>query len=346
MEFIESQNQSWQSEFRDSIKSTQELARFLEVEIPKTNYPVFIPKEFAKKIKDLGAQSSLWKQFVPRAEENNPEGFLDPIGDETHSKENGIIHRYKNRVLFNPTLICPINCRYCFRKNELFSKPDFLKSNLEKLSKYLIENPNVEEVILTGGDPLILSTPKLENILETLSEISTIKYIRFHSRTPIIIPKRIDKELTSLLNKYSKHFDTISLAIHVNHSEELSLELFNHLSQLKGVNLLSQTVLLKDINNNPHTLSTLFKDLNSFGIRPYYLHHPDQVKGAMHFHLSLEEGRKTYGNLRDLLPGWLIPHYVVDSPEGIGKALAYNSESLHYSGKLLDRFNQQHLINL
>ena len=217
---------------------------------------------------------------------------------------------------------------------------------MERLSEYLIENSNVEEVILTGGDPLILSSPKINQILKQLSEVPTIRYIRFHSRTPIILPSRLDQELIEVLNYFAKSFDTLSLAIHVNHSEELSTELFKNLLNLRGVNLLSQTVLLKGINNNEHTLSSLFKDLNSFGIRPYYLHHPDQVKGAMHFHLSLEEGRKIYGKLRDLLPGWLIPHYVVDSPEGIGKALAYNSEHINYQGQLLDRFNQSHQINL
>jgi len=346
MEQLESQTNSWQFEFRDSIKSLKELSIFLETDVPETHYPIFIPKHFAQKIKSLGPNSSLWKQFVPQRNESDPHGFSDPIGDEVHAKKNGIIHRYKNRVLFNPTTICPINCRYCFRKNELFSSPDFLKANLDKLSEYLINTPEVEEVILTGGDPLILSTPKIDLILKRLSEIKTIKYIRFHSRTPIILPKRLDLELSELLKRYAKIFETLSLAIHVNHSEELSMDLFSRLLNLHGVNLLSQTVLLKGINNNEAILSELFKDLNSFGIRPYYLHHPDQVKGAMHFHLSLEDGRKIYGRLRDMLPGWLIPHYVVDSPEGIGKALAYNSEHISYQGQLLDRFNQSHRINL
>lgn len=343
---IESSTISWQEEFRDSFKNLSELESFLEKKIQKTNYPIFIPRLFAQKIKDLGPDSSLWKQFIPRLEENNPEGLLDPIGDEIHAKENGIIHRYKNRVLFNPTTKCPINCRYCFRKNELFEQKEFLKANLSKLADYLIENPQIEEVILTGGDPLILSDSKIENILKILSLIPSIKYIRFHTRTPIILPSRLTKSLSKIFEEFSTKFETITLAIHVNHCEELDSNLFENLKSFKNINLISQTVLLKGINDSIIELVKLFKKLNQFRIRPYYLHHPDKVKGAMHFYLPIKEGRKIYGQLRDELPGWLIPHYVVDSAQGIGKNLAYNSESLDYSGQLMDRFNQIHFIDL
>lgn len=333
------QPSSWQDQFRDSIRTTKELAEFLNTEIPETNYPILIPKDFAFKIKMKGPDSPLWKQFVPQKLERNQTGHSDPIGDQVHAKKNGIIHRYKNRLLFNPTTVCPVNCRYCFRKNELFGQTDIFKSSLEKLCEYLLENPKVEEVILTGGDPLILSNDRIENILKVLSMISSVKYIRFHSRTPIIFPNRLNDGLANIFNKYSSIFETISLAIHTNHIEELSEQLKFNLKKFYKVNLLSQTVLLKDINDSPFELATLFRELNKINIRPYYLHHPDIVKGAMHFHMPLIEGRKIYGKLRELLPGWLIPNYVVDSPDGTGKVNAYNPESLEFSGQMLDRFN-------
>lgn len=337
-------SKSWKDEYRDALKSTKELASFLKVPLPAQPFSIFIPRSFANRILNSGKNSALWKQFVPSHFENNLSGLHDPIGDKVHAKDNGIIHRYKNRVLFSPTTICPVHCRYCFRKNELNLQEDFLKANVTSLLEYLHENPTVEEVILTGGDPLILSNEKLDQLLLIISKIQTVKYIRFHTRTPIIIPSRIDPEFLSLLKKYKNYFETITFAIHINHSDELDSDVKFALKSIAdiNINLVSQTVLLKDINSNLADLVNLFKDINKIGVRPYYLHHPDQVLGAMHFYLPLETGRKLYGKLRDELPGWLIPHYVVDSPMGAGKSLAFNPESHEFSGTLVDRFGARY----
>lgn len=316
-----SNNPSWQEEFRGAIKTSRELAAFLETNIPKQPYKVFIPTSFAYRIKEAGMNSALWKQFIPSTEENNTAGFHDPIGDKIHAKDNGIIHRYKNRILFSPTTICPINCRYCFRKNELEQQEDFLKANLNKLIEYLFNHPEVEEVILTGGDPLILSNKKLEEIFIYLSKVSTVKYIRLHSRTPVILPRRMDNDLYDLFKSYQDKFEAITLAIHTNHSTELTSNFFDKIAPFKDFNLISQSVLLKGVNNSTTELVDLFKALNKAGIRPYYLHHPDQVMGGGHFYLSQEEGALIYTALRNNLPGWMIPHYVVDSPMGTGKTL-------------------------
>lgn len=343
MQLQVSSSVSWQDEFRNALKSTTELASFMGSKIPKQPYPVFIPIHFAKKIKEAGDNSPLWKQFVPSLEEKKLNGYHDPIGDKVHAKNDGIIHRYKNRILFSPTTICPVHCRYCFRKNELSIKEDFLKSNLESLIDYLIQNPCVEEVILTGGDPLIISNEKLENILLKISKINTVKYLRLHTRTPIIIPSRIDKGLVDLLARFNAHFDTLSVAIHVNHSEEICSDVKESIFKLSrlGLNLLSQSVLLKDVNDDLESLMSLFKATNKLGIRPYYLHHPDQALGAMHFYLPLEVGRKLYAKLRNQLPGWMIPHYVIDSPMAHGKSLAFNPENYKFSNQFIDRFGQE-----
>ena len=338
---------SWMSDYRDSIKDQSTLESLLSTTLDKTPYPILIPKHIAQKIKDDGLDSPLAKQFIPSRLENDREaGLIDPIGDQKFEKPGGIIHRYKNRILYSPTTICPINCRYCFRKNELFENLDTFKASLKELESYLQTHIEVEEVILTGGDPLILSNKKLKEILTTLATFKHIKYVRIHSRTPIILPARMDEELLELFKGFENNFDTISIAIHVNHESEISEEFEKNIIPFQRFNLLSQSVLLKGVNDNIESLVNLYKRINKLKIKPYYLHHPDLVKGAMHFYIPLELGRKIYGTLRDELPGWLIPHYIIDSSLGTGKNLAYNSENLVPTGKILDRFGQTHSIDI
>jgi lysine 2,3-aminomutase len=320
---------SWKEEMRDSIRTLHDLSNFLENPIDVTNYPIFIPRSFAQRIKDAGKNSPLWNQFIPCHDENLDEGLYDPIGDSTHAKGGGIIQRYQNRVLFSPTMTCPINCRYCFRKNELSSKDPVLKADLSHALNYVESHPEVDEVILTGGDPLILDNRVLERIISSFNSIKHVKYIRLHSRTPVILPQRIDDGFIELTKKYSN----LVLAIHINHTDEITDTLREKIKQLRCT-LLSQTVLLKNVNDSASAIAQLMQELHGIGIRPYYLHHPDRVKGAMHFYMDLECGRTIYHELRKILPGWLIPHYVIDIPGGHGKTLAYNSERNSFSGKL------------
>jgi lysine 2,3-aminomutase len=320
---------------KDSFKFQNQITK---------SYPQSIPLKFKEYISQFPADHPLNIQFIPDIKELDDTlgGLYDPIGDTIHSKGKGIIHRYKNRLLFTPTVSCPIQCRYCFRKNELSQNDDIFKHNLEALTNYLIQNPKIDEVILTGGDPLILNNKKLFKIFEVLS--SKVKYIRIHTRTPIIIPERIDDEFCELIKFYQDQFSLITLAVHTNHASELYPEVIEYLNKLQTlkINLIAQSVLLKGVNDNCETLAELFRKLSENFIRPYYLHHPDKVKGAMHFYIPLKEARKIYGQLRDELPGFMIPHYVIDPANGKGKTLAYNSESLEFSGKLIDRFAQEY----
>ncbi len=332
---------SWQEEFRQAIKTSSELEQYLGKTISKVPYPVFIPKPFLEKIIASGEGSPLWKQFIPSIEENDPRGSRDPIGDELHSKGHGIIHRYFNRILFSPTEICPIICRYCFRKNELQNHNDVFQANLSKAIEYVVKNPEVEEVILTGGDPLVLSDQKLDHILTAFSKVPTIKMVRFHTRTPVILPSRITPRLIRVLTDHAQHFPLISLVIHTNHLSEWTPDFLASLQKLKraSLNLMSQSVLLKNINDNVEDLELLFKMLMIHGVRPYYLHHPDTVKGGQHFLLSLEEGRQIYGELKKRVSGFILPRYVIELPKGEGKALAYQSATekgwLNHTGKLV-----------
>lgn len=322
--------QNWQDSVRTSFKKPEELSSYFDFNVADIDhYPLLIPHRLAEKIKQQGKEGPLYQQFVTTEIESEEkvqgQGFADPIGDSLKAKGGGIIHRYENRILFTPTTVCPVNCRYCFRKNEL-SNGDFFRPNLEKLEQYLAENPRVNEVILTGGDPLILTNAKLRNCFQTIAKIKSVEYVRIHTRTPIVIPERIDGELCDLILEFSDKFKII-IALHVNHISEFDEVINNaicHLAKLP-VTLLSQTVFLKNVNNKLEELIILFKHLDTLGVRPYYLHHPDKVLGAMHFYISESEGSEIYQSLRTKLPGWLLPHYVVDDPSGVGKKLVLSN---------------------
>jgi lysine 2,3-aminomutase len=337
-----SQNNSrpeYQDQFRDALKSFADIKSFFDLGYDfESKFNCVIPKSFANILKRAGPDSILWKQFIPTPDELPATGLIDPIGDIKNSKENGIIHRYKNRILFTPTINCPIICRYCFRKNELSESNEIFKNKLSELAKYLQDHPEVNEVILTGGDPLILNDNKLEQIFQVLLS-QNIKFLRLHTRTPIIIPSRINKTFIQLLGRYENQFTKIIFVLHVNHADEVDKEVLEALERLKGLQIkkLTQSVLLKGINNDLESLIGLIYKVLDCDFTPYYLHHPDNVKGAMHFTISLEEGREIYQFLRDQVPGWALPHYIIDNAKGMGKQLAFNPERIKFSGKMLDK---------
>ena len=334
---------SWTHEFKEAIKSQEDLELFFDRPFPKVNYPLFIPRVFASKILEAGEGSPLWKQFLPNENENLELGLLDPIGDVVHAKGNQLIHRYQNRVLFTPTTTCPVLCRYCFRKNELSEKNEIFDQKFQEALKYLKENPEINEVIFTGGDPLILSNEKLAFYLQEFSEIESLKYLRLHTRTPIILPSRIEEGLLSILVSAQHLFKRSMLMIHVNHLSELTSDVVEAIGLLteNNIEVFSQTVLLKGVNDHPVALKELFTALADLKIKPYYLHHPDEARGAMHFYLPLEEGRKIFHQLHNELPGWALPQYVIDVPGGHGKISATNPETYEFSGSLLSRFGEK-----
>ncbi len=318
-----SREHTWQIDFKQAIKSQRELESFFDIKLEfKLNYPVFIPYHFAEKIKIAGHGSPLWNQFIPTSEELEETGLVDPIGDHLKSKGDGIIHRYKNRILFTPTTICPIICRYCFRKNELYSNDDIFKKSLLGLKEYLANSPEVNEVILTGGDPLILGNANLDQLLKVLST-TQISFVRFHTRTPIILPNRIDLGFIELIEKYSTQFKKLLMVVHTNHIDEIDTEVAGVLELLskQKIECLTQSVLLKGVNDSEKCLKNLLNKVIDCNFRPYYLHHPDKVRGGIHFYISEMEGKKIFNKLRNDLPGWALPQYVVDSPDGSGKKL-------------------------
>ena len=340
--------QDWTRSFAAAFKSVRELYAFLDWELPTaalevaSKYPLFIPRALALKIKQQGPDGVLAREFLPSCEEISAGGLVDPIGDKEFQRAPQLIHRYPSRALFTATSICPVHCRYCFRKNELTQTDELFSQDFSATLRYLSEHPEITELIFTGGDPLTLSNEKLEKYLLAFGEIPTLKDVRFHTRYPVILPERIDDGFLRLMEKAAAHFRTVTVAIHANHLSEFDERSRSSIRRLAQtpVQLLSQTVLLKSVNDSERDLVELFEAFIELKIRPYYLHHPDQVQGGMHFYLSLEEGRGIYQKLRSRLPGWAVPLYVIDIPGGHGKVSAYNPETLAYSGHLLSQTGQ------
>ena len=242
----------------------------------------------------------------------------DPIGDDVHSPVKGIVHRYPDRVLLKISNICAVYCRYCFRKEMIGPGSDGLRrDDTEKALDYIRHTPEIWEVILTGGDPLILSPEKLGRVLDALEEIEHVKIIRIHTRVPLHRPDMITQEMARVLTREKP----VYIAVHVNHVQELTQDVRTALKTLDGTGavLLSQSVLLRGVNDNAQVLEDLFRALVGLKVKPYYLHHPDMVPGTAHFRLSIAEGQEIVRQLLGRVSGLCRPAYMLDIPGGYGK---------------------------
>jgi lysine 2,3-aminomutase len=260
------------------------------------------------------------RQFVPDGKELDirPEELADPIGDLPHTPVTGIVHRYPDRVLLKPVHVCPVYCRFCFRREVVGDGGIGLSpQELEAALDYIRGNKNVWEVILTGGDPMILSKAKLHHIIQALDQIDHVEVIRIHTRVPVVDPGRVDEELAQIL-RVSK---PVYVAIHTNHPKEFSPAACKAIATLadNGIPLVSQTVLLKGINDDPEILAKLFRTMVRNRIKPYYLHHGDMAKGTSHFRTTIQEGQAIMRELRGRLSGLCQPSYILDIPGGQGK---------------------------
>ncbi len=240
----------------------------------------------------------------------------DPIGDAAHGQAEVLVHRYPDRALLFPTFRCPMFCRYCFRKVALNDEPIRLRYALDGALDYLRSHPEIREVILTGGDPLMLSDERLGGLLERLTAIG-IRRIRIHTRFPVTLPMRVDRALARRLARHRPLY----LVTHFNHPRELTAESAAALGHLvdAGISVLNQSVLLRGVNADADVLAALFEGLLDHQVRPYYLHHPDLTVGTGHFRVSLDEGLSISAALRGRLTGLAWPTYVLDIPGGAGK---------------------------
>ena len=272
-----------------------------------------------------GPTHALARQFLPDEREWHtlPYENADPIGDARFSPVTGVVHRYPDRVLLKVAHSCPVYCRFCFRREMIGSYGEALQGReLDDALEYVRIHPEIWEVILTGGDPLSLSPRRLGGILSQLSAMHHVAVLRIHSRIPIMAPHSIDEDYLHLFADASvaERF-AVYLAVHVNHVEELTTPVVAVLKQLAGtgVVLVSQTVLLRGINDDSAVLEALFRTLVRLKIRPYYLHHPDLAPGTSHFRVPLEQGQALMRGLRGKLSGLCLPTYVLDIPGGFGK---------------------------
>jgi lysine 2,3-aminomutase len=260
-------------------------------------------------------------QFVPNVRElhDDPLTVPDPIGDAEHSPVKGIIHRYPDRLLLLPVRVCAVYCRFCFRRETVGANESAALSQreLETALEYIRGHKEVWEVILSGGDPLLMSPRRLAEIMDELNRIDHVRVIRIHTRMPVADPIRINAELVASL-RIDK---PVYVLVHTNHPRELTPDCLSACAKLidSGVSLLSQSVLLKGVNDNADTLEQLFRKLVENRIKPYYLHHCDRAAGTAHFRTSIKTGQTLMQQLRGRLSGLCLPEYVLDIPGGHGK---------------------------
>lgn len=288
------------------------------------------------------------RQFVPSTAERShqPEERSDPIGDFAHQPVPGIVHRHRDRCLLQPVSVCPVYCRFCFRREQLGHAPAGLsREQLQRAFDYIRAQPALWEVILTGGDPLILKPQQLAHIITELNAIPHLGIIRIHTRVPVVDPERIDAEMLAVLAASKK---PIYLVLHTNHANEITPAAQDaiHALHRHGVVLLSQTVLLAGINDNLPTLATLMKTLLTLRVKPYYLHHLDLAKGTSHFRTSIATGQRLAKALRAQFSGLCQPTYVLDIPGGYGK-IPLNYQYIHKDAEQanhyrLEDYNEQY----
>ena len=261
-------------------------------------------------------------QFVPDARELETAGHerIDPIGDDAHSPCEGLVHRYPDRVLLKIVAACPVYCRFCFRRETVGAAKGGMLSPqaLETALDYIRARSDIWEVILTGGDPLALSPRRLAETVRAIAAIDHVKTLRFHTRVPVAAPDLVTDDLVAAIKAEGV---ATWVALHANHPRELGPDARAALARFAdaGVPLLSQTVLLKGVNDDPETLAALMRAFVESRVKPYYLHHPDLAPGTGHFRLPIAEGRRIVAQMMRRMSGIARPAYVLDIPGGYGK---------------------------
>ena len=308
--------------FRDEGPADETLARVA------ARYAVAITPEMEALIDPNDPHDPIAAQFRPdpRELETLADERGDPIGDAAHSPCPGIVHRYPDRCLLTPVHVCAVYCRYCFRREVVGPQGDGMLSpaELDTAFDYIGAHPRLWEVIVSGGDPLVLSPRRIAAIRQRLDAVAHVKIQRWHTRVPIVDPERIDAAMCAALRSSSA---TSWLVVHVNHARELSPAVRAALARLvdAGIPLLAQSVLLRGVNDDVTSLEALLRALVETRVKPYYLHHLDKAPGTSHFRCTLAEGRALMRALRGNVSGLCQPTYVLDIPGGAGKTVVAES---------------------
>ena len=306
---------------RSAIRSGRELYHRLGLEAQWTSefksvendFPVFVPREFLAKIRPGDLDDPLLRQVLPIAEElvHSPGFSRDPVGDAAAQRATGLLKKYAGRALLVTTGACAVHCRYCFRRHYPYAVSTLNGRERAEVIRSLCGDDTIEEVLLSGGDPLTLSDPFLADLIDELSAIDHLRRLRIHTRVPIMIPSRITDSLVQMLStgRLATWF-----VIHVNHPRELDQATLAGLNRLvqAGVPVLNQSVLLRGVNDSAEVLVELCRTLVNHRITPYYLHQLDRVAGAAHFEVPTDEGQRLMEQIRQVLPGYAVPRYVCE----------------------------------
>ncbi|MDC9714702.1 MAG: KamA family radical SAM protein [Gammaproteobacteria bacterium] len=303
---------NWQRNTHNTLKGADSCNAFFKTrQFKDQNFPLKIPLEFASLIDKDDPNDPLLKQVISAETPKRcikPGFSIEPLGDGDNAPVAGLIHKYPNRVLLIASRVCAIHCQYCFRQNFNYSEHDAI-SNWQAIEGYIRTHPHINEVILSGGDPLSLSDEKLQVLMNGIADISHIDTLRLHTRSAVATPSRITTELVKILNETRL---SVVLVTHVNHANELSDEFAKAIQQLGKVTLLNQSVLLRGVNDSVSVLSALSLRLFELGILPYYLHLLDKVSGSEHFLVSDKSAVKLHKELGKKLSGYLVPRLVRD----------------------------------
>ncbi len=327
------QSLSWQEQLAQAIQQPNELLEYVGLMADSIGYshqgikqfPIRVPHTFANRIKQHDPDDPILRQVFPYIdEENGKTGFIkDPLSESGVQPVQGLLQKYKNRVLSITTGACAIHCRYCFRRHFPYLDSTASGNNWESGLEYIKNDLSINEVILSGGDPLTLSDRRLTEICSALSQIKHIKRIRFHTRLPVVLPARIT---TTLLKQITAHYKSLIFVIHSNHANELNNEVSSIIKLLQefGILVLNQSVLLKGVNDSVASLINLSERLVANNIIPYYLHLLDPVANAAHYDVTAEQAQKLINEMQSSVSGYLIPKLVKEEIGAVSKTLLDN----------------------
>lgn len=324
----------WQLALKTAIRSGVALCQRLELPSEfqarasraEQAFPVFAPLDYVAKMRRGDPHDPLLRQVLPLGDEVVAvDGFsTDPVGDEAARVSPGILQKYKGRVLVVATGACAIHCRYCFRRHFPYQDSPPLDARWEALRGHVAEDASIEEVILSGGDPLTLGDDTLAELASRLASVPHLRRLRIHSRLPIVVPDRVTSELIAWMNGTRL---VPMMVVHANHPRELDDSVGEALERLvdAGIPVLNQSVLLRGVNDDATALVELSRRLLDHRVLPYYLHQLDRVAGAGHFEVPVKRGLELMDQLRTELPGFAVPRYVQEVPGDAGKAWLFRS---------------------
>jgi lysine 2,3-aminomutase len=306
--------------------------RRAEIEAVAERYALALTRDVVEIIDPADPRDPIARQFIPDGAELEArvEELRDPIGDDAHSPVAGIVHRYPDRVLLKPVDVCAVYCRFCFRRETVGQGHPLTRDQLAAALDYIGTHRDIWEVILSGGDPLMLSPRRLADIVKALAKMPHVKIIRVHTRVPVVEPARVTPALVRALKARGK---ATYVVLHANHARELTPAARSACARLidAGIPMLSQSVLLRGVNDDAATLGALMRTLVECRIKPYYLHHGDLAPGTAHWRTSLDAGQALMRALRGRLSGLCQPTYVLDIPGGYGKS-PVGPNYLHVTG--------------